>query len=276
MPRDDPPNSALEATIMDLVTHDYLLRDTSVAATAARRTADRAAKKRANEQMPDNKGVGWRKKINSKPKELRPLEAVGTDDSSERQRHHGWRKTIQASRPATPVSGQPTDDIEDTQGERVEPSTPRRDSKPKLTRYTSLFSSFKDTKDSKGPNFAEPWDLAIAPLPAYVDPKVAIQSVRTHMLSFSMVPIPLEHNSNLFRVFEDYHKMRDKNDHLDTMLQDTRQTLQYSGEQWAKEERRYEEEIRRLELLIARGTTGVAGLIYASAQDSSTDYVTGS
>jgi hypothetical protein len=256
---------------MDLVTHDYLLRDTSIAATAAKRATDRAAKNRVNNSMPDNKGVGWRKKMNSKPKEPRPGDAAVTDDSSERRRHHGWRKTVQVSLPATPVSGQPSDEIENAQCERTEPSTPRGDSKPKLIRYTSLFSSFRDTKEAKGPNFAKPWDVAVLPIEPYVDPKVAIQSVRSHMLSFSMVPIPLGHNSSLFRVFEDYHKVRDEKDHLDTMLQETHQNLQSSGEQWTKDERRYEEEIRRLELLIARGATGVAGQVCMFSKETATD-----
>jgi hypothetical protein len=275
LPHYFPPRPTLAATIMDLVTHDYLHRDSSVAATAAKRATHSAAKKHTNNSMPENKAVGWRMKINSKPKEPRPVDAAGIDDSSERRRHHGWRKTIQTSRPATPVSGQPSDETENAQGERTEPSTTQRDSKPKLMRYTSLFSSFKDTRESKGPNFAEPWNVAVLPIEPYMDPKVAIQSVRSHMLTFSMVPIPLEHNSSILRVFEDYHKVRDQKDDLDKMLQKTRHSLQSSGEQWIKDEQRYGEEIRRLELLIARGATGVAGLVCASSQESSTDCVVG-
>ncbi|EAT80552.2 hypothetical protein SNOG_12140 [Parastagonospora nodorum SN15] len=214
--------------------------------------------------MPDNKGVGWRKK--SKPKELQPLKLgldhlVGADDASDRRRHHGWRKTIQGSRPATPATAPPVtptvEETEDALSERTEPTTPRRDSKPKLVRYTSLFSSFASTP--KGPEFSEPWGEEPLLFEPYADPKLAIASIRAHMASFSMKPIPPEHNNNLFRIFEDYHKRRDEIDRLRIALKElSERQLQYETG-WADYERQYAEEIRRLELLIAQGVTGVAG-----------------
>jgi hypothetical protein len=63
----------------------------------------------------------------------------------------------------------------------------------------------------------------------------------------------------LFRIFEDYHKRRDETDLLNTELEDIRKKLGDSEGQWARDERQYAEEIRRLELLIAQGATGVAG-----------------
>ncbi|KAH4221060.1 hypothetical protein HBI17_125340 [Parastagonospora nodorum] len=218
--------------------------------------------------MPDNKGVGWRKK--SKPKELQPLKLgldhlVGADDASDRRRHHGWRKTIQGSRPATPATAPPVtptvEETEDALSERTEPTTPRRDSKPKLVRYTSLFSSFASTP--KGPEFSEPWGEEPLLFEPYADPKLAIASIRAHMASFSMKPIPPEHNNNLFRIFEDYHKRRDEIDRLQIALKElSERQLQYETG-WADYERQYAEEIRRLELLIAQGVTGVAGVLNA-------------
>jgi hypothetical protein len=249
---------------MERMTYDFLLGP-SAAERAAKQAAQRVVRKQASDTMSDSKAVGWRKKIQSKPKELhsRKLiteELVGAEDSNDQRRHHGWRKTIQGSRPATPVSGPPPtlaiDEENDGQGERATSSTPRRDSRPKPKRYTSLFG-FKDT--SKSFDFAEPWGDERPPFEPYVDPKVAIQSIRSHMVSLSMKQVPLEHNNNLFRIFEDYHKLRDEYERLETLLQETRENLNSSENQWAKEERRYIEEIRRLELLIAQGATGMAG-----------------
>jgi hypothetical protein len=48
---------------------------------------------------------------------------------------------------------------------------------------------------------------------------------------------------------------------MEAALQQTRDDLAASQERWMGEERRYAEEIRRLELLIAKGTTGVAGCV---------------
>jgi hypothetical protein len=270
---------------MDIITHDYLLRSPAVAETAAKRAAERATRKRANDNMPDNKGVGWRKKIHYKPKELQPFklgvdDTAATEDPSDRRRHHGWRKTIQGSRPATPVSGPPAtptiDEVEDVQGELTEPATRRRDSKPKLTRYTSLFSGFNALKDTtKILDFTEPWSDGTPPFESYVDPKFAIQSIRSHMVTFSRNPVPLEYNNSLFCIFENYDKLRNQNDRLDTVLQETRQNFEYAEDQWAKEELRYEEEIRRLELLIAQGAMGVAGYVFSHHSSmSSTDEAT--
>ena len=218
--------------------------------------------------MPDNKGVGWRKKIHgSKPKDITPLkfgrdDTVAADDPGDRRRHH-WRKTLHGSRPETPVSGTLTtsaiEDAEDTRSERSEVSTPRRNSRPKLARYTSLFSSFKES--SKGPEF-EPWsEDAPPPFQPYIDPLNAVQSIRSHMITCSSKPIPLEHNNGLFRIFEDYRKVREEKEHLETLLQDTFQGWKVAEEQWSASEGRYEAEIRRLDLLIARGTSGMTGSV---------------
>ncbi|KAF1920304.1 hypothetical protein BDU57DRAFT_464605 [Ampelomyces quisqualis] len=220
--------------------------------------------------MPDNITTGWRKKITSKPKEFQPprlniIDTTTADDSSEKRRHHGWRMTIQASRPSTPVSAPPvTPTLEEpveARGERSAPLTPRRDSRPKLNRYTSLFSSFKDTP--KGPLFDEPWNNTQPPPEPYTDPELAIQSIRSHMVSFSMKPIPLEHNSNLFRIFEAFHKMTGDKERLEVELQKARQDIERNEQDWFNQEQQYGEEIRRLELLMAQGTKGVEGVLQA-------------
>jgi hypothetical protein len=249
---------------MELMTYDLLLGPSSAEKTA-KEAAQWAMIKQASDKMSDKKAVGWRKKIQSKPKELPPLklsteDSVTAGDSIDRRRHHGWLKTIQGSRPGTPVSGPPAtptrDEANDVQGERAADMTPRRDSRPKSKRITSLFG-FKET--SKGFDFAEPWGDERPAFEPYMDPKVAIQSIRSHMVNFSMVPIPLEHSNNLFRIFEDYYMLRDENERLESLLQEQHKSLSRSEDQWAKEERRYAEEVRRLELMIAQGATGMEG-----------------
>jgi hypothetical protein len=247
---------------MDLMTYNLLLAP-STTGRAANQAMRRTTEPRTHDTMSENKSVGWRKKIHTKSKEPQSLKVgventTGADDSNDRRRHHGWRKTIQVSRPGTPVSGPTaTGDVEETQGERVSLSMPHRDSRPRLNRYTSLFSSFKDAP--KGPDFDEPWGDDQPTYEPYADPQLAIQSIRSHMVNFSMKPIPLEHSNNLFCIFEAYHKLKDEKQRLDAALLETQHNFQNGEQQWTKEERRYAEEIRRLELLIAQGATGVAG-----------------
>lgn len=216
--------------------------------------------------MPDNKGIGWRKKIQGKSKEPQSGKAVGDDataleDPVDRRRH-GWRITMPGSRPTTPVSRGPptpvTDDAEEGRIEQLEATTSRPAHKPKLTKYTSLFSGFKETP--KGPEFDEPWSEERPPaLQPYVDPLVVLQSVREHMVTNSLIPIPLSYNNGLFCIFEDYRKVRDAKEQLESALQEKLQESDKAVEFWSQEELRYRSEIRRLELVIANSPSGVAG-----------------
>ncbi|KAL6707378.1 hypothetical protein ACN47E_004157 [Coniothyrium glycines] len=219
--------------------------------------------------MPDSKG--WRKK--KLPKDLGPLktsseEAVTPADGTDRRRHHhSWRKTISGSRPQSPLSATPATptlkDIDDAASGHSEP-TPRRDSKPKLARYTSLFSSFKEA--TRGPEFAEPWDAEAAPHVepyADVDPLYALQSVRNHMHNCSTRSIPPEYNNALFRIFEDYGKVREANERLETITKEALAEWKRSEKDWGEAEAQYQSEIRRLELLIARGASGMTALMHA-------------
>ncbi|EFQ96643.1 hypothetical protein PTT_00125 [Pyrenophora teres f. teres 0-1] len=236
----------------------------SVAAHISRERA------RSNDDMLDNKS--WRKIGQSKPpkkhsKSLTPLKIdkespIFPEDSADRLRQSSWRK-LQGSRPQTPVSAVPItpvfEDTDEARSERSETPAPRRDSKPKLARYTSLFANFKD--NSRASDFSEPWSEDAPPVfPPYVDPLDALQAVRLHMVN-SCQPIPLEHYSGLFRIFEDYRKAREQKERLGDLMEVTLQDWEKAEEQWRLAEDRYVAEIRRLELLIVRGTGGMTGFV---------------
>lgn len=74
-----------------------------------------------------------------------------------------------------------------------------------------------------------------------------------------MVPVPLEYNSGLFQVFDDYCKLRAHKEHLETRERNALDHSRKVTAQWHQSEILYEAEIRCLELLIARGTTGMTG-----------------
>jgi len=227
--------------------------------------------------MVDNKG--WRKKIGGKPKEVPPIktdlditpatpptEVLSAVDAIDKRRH-GWRKTIAVSRPSTPMTTAPPtptpDDAEDTRSEKSGASTPRRDSKPKASRYTSIFATHKEEPiDSI---FSEPWSVDNPPRQAttwsYVDPIVTMESIHSHMCTNYMVPVPLQYNSGLFQVFEDYRKLRAHKQHLEARERSALDSSRKVTAQWHQSEILYEAEIRRLELLIARGTTGMDGYV---------------
>ncbi|EMD96836.1 hypothetical protein COCHEDRAFT_1199676 [Bipolaris maydis C5] len=221
--------------------------------------------------MPD--GRGWRLGHSKHPKKQPKISSlrsdgersIATEDQGDRSRQPSWLKTLHSSRPQTPVSTltavPAVEDIEDGRGERLEMPVLYRDSKPKLSRYTSLFSSFKDT--TKTPEFSEPWgEESPRPFEAYVDPLLVTQSVRLHITRASS-PIPTEHHSGLLRVFEDYRKARDQKGRLEILLEETLRDWSQAQASWSYLEDGYHAEIRRLELLIARGTSGMTGLVQA-------------
>jgi hypothetical protein len=229
--------------------------------------------------MVDNKS--WRKKIGGKPKEVPPIktdldatsatppkEARSAVDAIDKRRH-GWRKTIAVSRPSTPTTIAPPtptpDDVEDTRSERSGASTPRRDSKPKASRYTSIFAIHKE--ESVDPIFSTTWSLD-NPLTqvtgwSYVDPIVTMESIHSHIYSNYLVPLPLQFNSGLFHVFEDYRKLRAHKENLEARERSDLDKSRKMTAQWHQSDIFYEAEIRRLELLIARGTTGMDGYVTA-------------
>lgn len=225
--------------------------------------------------MADNKG--WRKKIGAKPKDLPPIKTLGDETAAARplevlaavdtidRRRHGWRKTITVSRPATPMTPAPPtptpEDVEHTRSERSEASKPRRDSKPKLVRYTSLFTTPKE-ETITGPDFAEPWSMNAPPEHdpwIYVDPIVTMESIYSHLCKNCKVPVPLEYSSGLFQIFDDYRKLRSHKDRLESREKEALEDSRKVTAQWLESGERYEAEIRRLELLIARGTTDMTG-----------------
>ncbi|KAF2869003.1 hypothetical protein BDV95DRAFT_108906 [Massariosphaeria phaeospora] len=223
------------------------------------------------------KTVGWRKKIAkaARPKTpslLRPLAVDDTnlpEDVGERRRR--WRKTVQGSVPGTPTSAvspvPPTEEDDDTRSERSETYTPRRRSapRPKLARYLSGYLAIKD--EAKEPNFLQPWSEDAPPVfVPLVDPLVVLQSIHSHLINDSSQAISAEHNSGVLRVLEDYKKVRREKERLDALLQDTIKGFEVAETVWSTTEERYQEEIRRLDLLVAHSTIGMAGLMKVRQQ----------
>ncbi|KAJ4348434.1 uncharacterized protein N0V89_009808 [Didymosphaeria variabile] len=219
--------------------------------------------------MPEKSGAGgWRKRIHARPgaAKLNPEDHVSAEADTESLRppseRSSWRSTFH-SRPATP-SRTPTPTVfqVDTDVFRREITSdapsPRKATKPKLARYLSGYLSIKDA--SKEPDtFSEPWVELPPTFTEYVDPLVSLQSVFSHMTSNPSQPIPLHYNSGIFRIFEDYRKIREESKRLDNLLHETFEGYRAAERFYDKAEAEYQAEIRRLELLIARGTSGMAG-----------------
>lgn len=138
----------------------------------------------------------------------------------------------------------------------METSSPRKPVKPKLARYISGYLSIKEA--AKEPDFTEPWNET-TPRQETIDPLASLQSVFAHMNAVPARPIPLQFNSGIFRIFEDYRNLREENERLNNLCNETFAAFRGLETQYEDERIKYNEEIRRLELLVARGTPGMTG-----------------
>ncbi|KAL5431954.1 hypothetical protein PMIN07_008813 [Paraphaeosphaeria minitans] len=197
--------------------------------------------------------------------EDRALPETDTDSLRPPSERSNWTNTFH-SRPGTPIRG-PTPtifqvDTDDIRREiTLDVPSPRKATKPKLARYLSGYLAIKDA--SKEPEFGEPW-LEMTPVSTeYVDPMASLQSVFSHMTTYPSSPIPPHYSNGIFRVFEDYRKIREEKERLDDLLHETFEGYRAAERFYEKAEAEYQAEIRRLELLIARGTSGMDGVIKA-------------
>jgi hypothetical protein len=144
-------------------------------------------------------------------------------------------------------------------------TTGRRKSgqRPKLSRYISDYLFLSNAqKDSDV--FSEPWNENTRPLiEPPPDPLITLQAVRSHIAHIPSKPLPTEHNSGILHIFEDYRKVREGKERLDALMQETLEDYKLSEAAWAATEDRYQEEIRRLELIIAQGKSGMETLVKA-------------
>ncbi|KAF2641435.1 hypothetical protein P280DRAFT_313169 [Massarina eburnea CBS 473.64] len=212
-----------------------------------------------NTIMPEKSG--WRKKAKQRTKDSKANnDNLAPADDTTRRPGSGWRKS-HAERPETPAT--PSIVVtEDIQSEAPsEANSPRRSSMPKLVRYLSGLH----TKDHlKHINFNEDWwnEVELVKKPP-VDPALALQSTFSHMRELPSKPIPVSHFSGLFHLFEDYRKIREERDTLAGKLGEMSQQHAQSKKAWVDAEFVYQTEIRRLELLIAHGASGMVGLAKA-------------
>jgi hypothetical protein len=199
--------------------------------------------------MPEK--TGWRMRAKHRPKDVK----FGNDDVPATEQLGRPSSSWQKSRPNTPTISVTDDSRNDAASEA---STPRRQARPKLSRYLSGLH----TKDHlKHVNLTEEWwnDVDLFQKEPPLSPSAALQSAYSHMLQLPSKPIPVSYFNGLFSLFEDYRKIRAEKEKLGGELHEASKLHEKSVYEWAEAESQYQIEIRRLELLIAHGTSGMAG-----------------
>lgn len=185
-----------------------------------------------------------------------------------------WRRMIQPTRTRTPA-------IEHEEAEAfLSPTTPRKGLKPKFSSYFTQHANTagpskkesspprNDADDAEWPS----WPTE-DPYPS-PDADVLIDSVMCRILGSPYEGLNPRFNGVLLQIFEGFRGLADekqrlltKSDQDNDRLSAMEKAMQKSARQWNHEQQGYKAEIKRLELLLAKGKRGLAEVTLAR-QDS--------
>jgi hypothetical protein len=145
---------------------------------------------------------------------------------------------------------------------------PKRHSRPKLfTRASQYFGKSPSLQFSNNFDFSE-----VKPERNLHDAKVdpIVSSITTTISSQFNKPLSVQNHGPILRVFEAFRVLSDEKDELEANLAEavshnntTLDTLEGERRRWKEDELNYKAEIKRLEIIIASGKTGLAEVALA-------------
>lgn len=186
-----------------------------------------------------------------------------------------WRRMIQPTRTRTPA-------VEYDEADAfLSPTTPRKALKPKFSSYFTQHTNNPgpSKKECSSPPLNRPSDIDWPSWPAddpYPSPDadVLIDSVMCRILGSPYNGLDPRFNGVLLQIFEGFRVLADEKHRLLARseqdldrLSETEKIMQKSARQWNYEKQIYKSEIKRLELLLAKGKRGLAEVTLAR-QDS--------
>jgi hypothetical protein len=182
-----------------------------------------------------------------------------------------WRLRIPPSRSRTPMLEitEPDQDVRSAAPTR--PSTPKKGLRPKLSSYLTQSGPFGATsKPEPEPVFADP-PMQIFPSWAVEDTfpnpsaEQLVDTVLCRLMSRPYDALDTRFNGALLQVFEAYRELSDQRDRLERSLteemaiREAERSVRENDEcKWEEEKQTYKAEVKRLELVIAKGKRGVA------------------
>lgn len=196
-----------------------------------------------------------------------------------------WRRKIPTARSRTPLPDSLDPEIDSRPATALgtaptQPPTPKRGLRPKLSSYLSHNGPFGSS--------AKPQEVELAledtqldfpswpvrepfPIP---NPERLIDSIMCRLLSSPYEPLEPRFNGILLQIFEAFRTLADERDQAQTHLAEEiahrssdKGIMQYAEAKWRDERQAYRAEVKRLELIIAKGKRGVADVALAR-QDS--------
>lgn len=181
-----------------------------------------------------------------------------------------WRRMIQPARVRTPA-------VEPEEGSLLSPTTLRKGVKPKLSSYFSQHApvsgpsrtdqASEDDVFSRTPWYPQ-WTVN-GPTPS-PDAEKLMESVMCKVLAEPYRALDPRFNNMLMQIFESYRHLKDDKDRLQRQVEQEserrealEQALHHASEQWEAEKQDYKAEVKRLELILAKGKRGLAEVTLA-------------
>lgn len=189
-----------------------------------------------------------------------------------------WRRMVQPSRSKTTAISVP----EDHDHEAVSnPGTPRKRPRPRFSSYFSHHghAGGASKADIVAPDYfsmSRTTSVSQAEATTFPNPEAdsLVDAVMCRLLADPFKGLDAQQNSSLLRILEGCRELRAEKQHLETKLHNEVESryaamieVQRAEKRWSEEKEEYKAEIKRLELLIAKGKRGIADVIRAR-QDS--------
>ena len=190
---------------------------------------------------------------------------------------HQWRRMIQPSRARTPAV-----DTDDSDG-FLSPTTPRKGLSTKLSSYFTQHAASTGLSkaniqlhdDMLGPGLPSWSDDNAPPCP---QAQCLIDSIMCRLLAEPYKSLDSRFNGTLLEIFEAFRNLSDDKKQLQAGIQheierrcNVERAMHQSAQQWEREKKEYKAEVKRLELILAKGERGVAEVTLAR-QDSMLRY----
>ena len=181
-----------------------------------------------------------------------------------------WRRMIQSNRARTPAL-----EPEDSE-ELLSPPIPQKGRlKRKVSSYFDFHANVKPVtaNDIPGESQLPTWP----PDQLYPDPKAEdeMDSIFCRLMSDPYSALDVQFNGSLMRIFESYIKLQDEKDMLQKRLDHETQTasaliskFNMAEKDWQDELQDYKEEVKRLEVLLAKASRRGLAEVTLARQDS--------
>lgn len=155
-------------------------------------------------------------------------------------------------------------------GPSTRPPTPKRGLRPKLSSYLSQSAPFGVASKEPEPFFADhltpsfpSW--AVEDTFPHPSAEQLIHAVMCRLMARPYESLESRFNGSLLQIFEAYRELADERDRLEKKLAEEedgrsaeRSAMQKAERRWEDEKETYKAEVKRLELVIAKGKRGVA------------------